>query len=137
MMTPKGKRYKREYARELLKIAKGDLGSARDLLSGKKGRPENICYLTQQSVEKCLKAALCALGLPIVHTHDIEALVNSLPDENRPPEAHQLPALTEYATVRRYEEGYQILTSQELKQVVASGAKVVHWAEKLIDRYRP
>jgi hypothetical protein len=44
-MTPpnlKKRIYKKEYAKELLKIAAGDLDSAVELSQAKTGRPENI-----------------------------------------------------------------------------------------------
>lgn len=54
-MTPpnlKKRLYKKEYSKELLKIAAGDLDSATALSQAKSGRPENIIFLVQQSVEK-------------------------------------------------------------------------------------
>jgi|GEM_PF-5155203 hypothetical protein len=46
-MTPpnlKKRIYKKEYAKELLKIAAGDLESAVELSQAKTGRPENIIF---------------------------------------------------------------------------------------------
>jgi HEPN domain-containing protein len=57
-MTPpnlKKRIYKKEYAHELLKIAAGDLDSAEALSKAKSGRPENIVFMVQQSVEKYIK----------------------------------------------------------------------------------
>ncbi len=52
-MTRNQKRlFKKEYSMELLKIAKGDLDSAVGLSKINSGRPENIVFLAQQSVEK-------------------------------------------------------------------------------------
>jgi HEPN domain-containing protein len=61
--------YKKEYAQELLKIAAGDLDSSLELSQAKTGRPENIIFLVQQSVEKYIKAVLVHLqiGFPAVH----------------------------------------------------------------------
>lgn len=47
--------FPKEYAKELLKIAKGDLDSALGLYKINTGRPENIVFLAQQSVEKSIK----------------------------------------------------------------------------------
>lgn len=59
-MTPKKERhFKPEYAKELIAIARGDLASAFGLKKIKMGRPENICYHAEQSIEKSLKAVLC------------------------------------------------------------------------------
>ena len=131
-MTPKAKKYDPKYAKELIKIAKGDLGSAKDLQSGKQGRPENVLYLTQQSIEKCLKAVLCILEKPVLHTHDLEALINLLPKNTLPQDWNELLSLTEYATVRRYEEGYEILTDEDLRNAIQLGERIIKWAEKLI-----
>ena len=131
-MTPKGKTYKKEYAAELLRIAKGDLGSARDLMEGKQGRPENVCYLTQQAIEKALKAVLCHLEKRLIHTHDMEALLALMPEGTSPPDAFLIRSLTEYATVRRYEEGYEILEKADLKNFLELGEKVLSWADGII-----
>lgn len=133
-MTPTSKRYRKEYAPELLKIAKGDLGSARALIGAPDSRPENVCYLTQQSVEKCLKAVICHLGIEVIHTHNLESLIQLIPAEHRPSDQKQLEALTEYATVRRYEEGFEILTQEDLERVVALGKQIYLWAETIIKK---
>ncbi len=133
-MTPRGKTYKKEYAVELLRIAQGDLGSARVLLKGTEGRPENVCFLVQQVIEKAIKAVQCHLGLTIVHTHDVEALIAMLPEEERPPQPDQLAIFTEYATIRRYEEGFAILTKPDLESMVRVGESVTHWAKSRISK---
>lgn len=49
-MTPanlKKRVYRKEYAKELLNIAAGDLDSAMELSQAKTGRPENIIFLVQ------------------------------------------------------------------------------------------
>ena len=129
-MTPKGKRYESAYAYELLRIARGDLDSARALSPVGPGRPENICYLAQQCVEKCLKAVICHLNMPVTHTHDVEALLNLLPEEHRPPNPQELFPLTEYATIRRYEEGYEILEPNDIRSIIDLGERILVWAEK-------
>ncbi len=48
-MTPLRQKYKKEYSFELFKIARGDLESARALLTSKAGRLENILYIAQQA----------------------------------------------------------------------------------------
>jgi len=128
-MNPKGKLYRPEYAKELLRIAAGDLASANGLATINAGRPENICYLGQQCVEKALKAVLCHLGKLIVHTHDLDSLVSHLPADQIPPNAHQLGALTEYSMIRRYEEGYEILEPQDIKLALQLAAEVLAWAK--------
>lgn len=90
-MSPFEKRYRPEYAVELLEIARGDLESAEALASTGRGRPENVAYLAHQAVEKALKAVCCARGKAILHTRDIEALLVTLPIEiARPPNEERL-----------------------------------------------
>ena len=60
-MTPqnlKKRLYNKEYAYELFNIASGDLDSAIALSKANSGRPENIIFLDQQSIEKYIKAVL-------------------------------------------------------------------------------
>lgn len=130
-MNPKGKLYRPEYATELLKIAEGDLKSAKGLARIQEGRPENICYLAQQCAEKSLKALLCYLGKMVIHTHDLDALVSHLPEDKMPPRSHQIGALTEYSMIRRYEEGYEVLTLDDIKLVLELAEDVLNWSKKL------
>lgn len=131
-MSPYQKKYKKEYAFELLRIAQGDFGSAKILVTATGGRPENVIYLCQQAIEKSLKAVHCFLKQTIVHSHDLEALVQSLPDDKRPPNAHQLVPLTQYATVRRYEEGYEQLEKKDLEEVIQITQAVLTWSKSIV-----
>jgi HEPN domain-containing protein len=130
-MTPpnlKKRLYKKEYARELLKIASGDLDSAVALSKASSGRPENIVFLAQQSVEKHIKAVLVHLqiGFPVVH--DLGILVALLPDDKMPPEGFGLTELNPFATVRLYEEGQTPVTVEEIEMSLITAQKVAAWA---------
>lgn len=57
------------------RIAEGDLESAKVLGQSSLGRPENVIYLIQQSIEKCLKAVQCFKTQEILHTHDLSTLI--------------------------------------------------------------
>ena len=127
-MNPVVRHYKPEYAKDLLAIAAGDLDSARILAASDKGRRENVCFLAHQVVEKCLKAVLCFRGQPILHTHDLEALVVMLGVGEQLPHAASISSLTQYSMVRRYEEGFEILTQQDLDLSVAAAADILQWA---------
>lgn len=131
-MSPFEKKYKKEYAYELLRIAEGDLNSARVLATATLGRRENAIYLCQQAIEKALKSVHCFERQRILHTHDVEALVQSLPEDKRPPESHQLGTLTQYATIRRYEEGYEQIEEADLRAVIALAESVLSWARSLM-----
>jgi hypothetical protein len=58
MMSPYKQKFKKEYSFELLRIAIGDLESAKVLFEINKGRPENIIYHIEQSIEKSLLRSL-------------------------------------------------------------------------------
>lgn len=132
-MSPFEKKYRPEYAVELLEIARGDLESADALASTGRGRPENVAYLAHQAVEKSLKAVVCAHGRAIMHTHDLEALLITLPSEiTRPPDEQSLKALTEYSLVRRYERGYAVLEAGDLEAAIALARAAVEWAAKYV-----
>ncbi len=120
-MSPKHqeRKFPRSYSRELLRIAVGDHDSAAYLVRGVgdgAGRAENAAYLFQQSIEKALKAALCAVGRPVPLVHDLGVLVAKLPGSVDPDFGYELAGLDEYATVRRYEEGRYQLTADELEK---------------------
>jgi HEPN domain-containing protein len=130
------RRYRPEYSKELIAIASGDLQSAKVLAQSNQGRPENVCYLAQQSCEKALKAVACATGKDIVHTHDLIALVAVLDAKDRPEEVSGLPVLSEFALVRRYEQGIEVLTPEDLQKIVAVADELVNWAENFLqDRF--
>src|SRR5436853_533508 len=98
------RRFKPEYAAQLLKIAEGDLDAAKVLLKGSAKRKENIFYMAEQAIEKALKAVICHSGEDVPLTHSLSALLLSLPDNSSPPFGEEIDELTEFATVRRYEE---------------------------------
>lgn len=130
-MTPpnlKKRLYKKEYAKELLKIASGDLDSAVALSKVKAGRPENIIFLVQQSVEKYIKAVLVHLQIAFPVVHDLGILVALLPDDKMPPEGFGLTELNPFATIRRYEEGQIPLTTEEIETSLTTARKVADWA---------
>lgn len=129
-MTPIQERvYKKPYAVELLKIARGDLRSAETLRAHDPGRPENICYHAEQALEKSLKAALCAANLPIPLTHDLGTLLERIPKEWSIPISTDITELTQYATVRRYEEGTLELTDDDFDAIFILAKDVLTWAE--------
>lgn len=122
--------FPKEYAKELLKISEGDLGSANTLFkAGPSGRPENIIFIAQQSVEKSVKAVLVHLQIAFPLVHDLGILVALLPDDKMPPEGFALIELNPFASVRRYHEGDVPLTKEELTASLDVAQRVVHWAK--------
>lgn len=117
--------FKKSYAIELQRIAKGDLESAEGMLESKKGRPENVCYMAQQAIEKSIKALLCHLGEPIPFSHSIELLLDRLPGPLQPKEADALIVLTDFATIRRYNEGNEIITEEDMKATLSATKRLL------------
>lgn len=129
-MSPKkqNRKFKKEYALELIRIAEGDLDSARILAAGKPKRPENIFYMAEQCIEKSLKAVICAYGTPIPMTHSLAALIERLKDHCSVPFDDDLEELTEFATSRRYEEGKVLLEKEERDSVLNIAQEILNWA---------
>lgn len=121
------------YAKELMKIATGDFASAMALYQINSGRPENIVFMAQQSVEKSIKAVLVQLQIAFPLVHDLGILVALLPDEKAPPEGFALAELNPFASVRRYEEGQLPLTGEEIKSTLEISQKVIEWAKGIIN----
>jgi HEPN domain-containing protein len=124
--------FKKEYAKELLKIASGDLDSALELSKAKSGRPENIVFLAQQSVEKHIKAVLVHLQIAFPAVHDLGILVALLPDDKIPPEGFALTELNPFASIRRYEEGQLPLIKEEIEAALDATQKVAQWAFSIV-----
>jgi HEPN domain-containing protein len=136
-MTPskQEKLFRPEYALELIRIARGDLGSAQLLLdhfAEREGRAENIFFLAQQSIEKSLKAALCALAIPVPMVHELGILVGKIPPSANPQFGYELAALSEFASIRRYEEGALMLSLEEARDVVDKARAILVWAQGLV-----
>lgn len=138
-MTPKKqeKIFPLLYSVELLRIAQGDLQSAEILASGNPDRKENIIYLAQQSLEKALKAVLCALGLAVPLIHDIGALIAKIPSDITPPFGYELARLTEYAAIRQYIEGPEALETDEIQATLLAVSQAVAWCASLVQEKTP
>ncbi len=132
-MTSLQKKFTKEYAKVLFRVAQGDLKTAKVLVDHPQGRPENTFFLLQQAVEKSLKALLCHHDIPVPLTHDIAALIAMLPEKcSNPPDQKGLLTLTEFASIRRYEEANYEYTSEEAQAAYRAVSEVVKWAAKLL-----
>ena len=128
----KDQKYKREYAGVLVRIAESDSSPLEILHRSVGGRKENVCFIAQQVVEKCLKGLLVHCGIAVPFTHSIELLLSKLPSDFLPPKGASLDALTEYATIRRYEEGYAELSPEDLQAAVDAAKHVLEFAKTKI-----
>lgn len=121
--------FPKEYAKELLRIAQGDLDSAVGLSQLTTGRPENIVFLAQQSVEKFIKAVLVHLEIAFPLLHDLGVLVALLPDDKMPAEGFELMELNPFASVRRYHEGDIPLRKEEIEASLKVAQNIAIWAK--------
>jgi HEPN domain-containing protein len=122
--------FEKSYALELLRIAESDLLSAKALKGVKGVRIENSYYMIQQCIEKSLKAVIVSFEKPVPLVHDLAAIVAKLPDELNPPFGYELQALTDFATMRRYQEGDTQLSVEELDSALILAEKIYSWSEK-------
>lgn len=129
MGKPNYKVFKKEYAVKLFRIAENDLYAAEFLLNAPKCRPELIIYQAQQAVEKLIKAVLVHQEKPMLLTHDIELLMADLD----PDDIQSLPEgageLTQYATIKRYTEGDEVLSSKDILAAIEVGKIFLNWAK--------
>ena len=134
----KSKLFKTEYATELLGIADNDLVAARALRTASGVRPETTLLMVQQSIEKSLKALLCHRGQAVPQTHDLDVLIDRIGQAGI-----ALPALlvdsdfgdlSNFATLRRYEEGRGIIGPEELEAALELAEEVLIWVRGAIKK---
>ena len=120
-------KFQKNYARELLRIAHADLSSARILALHPEGRVENVFLLTQQALEKALKAVICWFEIPVPFTHDIAVLVERLRGTREVPFEGTFDDLSEFASIRRYLEGHESFTMEEVNEVLQGVFDAIEW----------
>src|SRR5262245_47097049 len=108
----KERKFRKGYAPELLRIAQGDLDSAKGLSKVKMGRRENVLFHVEQAIEKGLKAVLCHKESPVPLVHDLGVILARFPHGLEVPEADKMLDLSQFAAIRRYEEGKAEITEE-------------------------
>lgn len=68
--------------------------------------------------------------MPLVH--DLALLLDRFKDLEPPPISEDITDLTQFATIRRYEESITFYIIEELNSVVEETDKLLKWARKLI-----
>ena len=122
--------FKLPYARELLAIAKNDLLAAKALAANPQVRYETAFFMLQQSVEKALKAVLVAQSQPVPLIYDLAVIIDRL--NPKPNASDELNELTDFASVRRYEEGTFIVTAEETAAAIKLVESTLAFAESQI-----
>jgi HEPN domain-containing protein len=97
---------RREHAELLLRKAAQDQYVVEKLFPDPASSDEVIGFHAQQSVEKCLKAALALSSIHYGRTHSIAALIDLLSENGIPfpPGLDQVRGLTPFAVAFRYDE---------------------------------
>lgn len=124
--------FKQEYSKELLKVAIGDLDTAKVLFDANLKRKENTLFHIQQSIEKSLKAVICWHKIPVPLVHDMNELVKTIPSYEQIPHYDQLFDLTQFATIRRYEEGVAVIDNDEVESALEAARLISEWASSQI-----
>lgn len=121
--------------RDWLKRAKSNLTRARQ------PKPEEVlwedlCFDTQQAVEKALKAVLVTRRIPFRFVHDIAELLTLLGNRGvfLPEEIKVSAELTDYSVESRYPGPFEPVTEEEFQRALKIAETVVDWAESLIDQ---
>jgi HEPN domain-containing protein len=129
-MGPNEKLFKKEYAKELFKIAENDLVTAKVLSKSSEVRGETILFHIEQAVEKSLKAMLCYSNKPVPLTHDLYAIIQRFEPGQLPPGGYALHDLTPFATIRRYEEGNFVIDATDISAALKAAEDVLSWVRK-------
>lgn len=118
---------------EWLNRARSDLGLAR--AGGAGIYLEDLCFHTQQAVEKSLKALLLAKHVSFPYVHDLALLMSLLENEGQPIPSDILEAakLTRFAVTTRYPGIAPSVTMDEYEQAVNTADAVVQWTAGLIE----
>jgi len=95
---------------------------------------EDLCYQSQQSVEKALKGLLIYYGENPEFTHNIEILLKELKKFTEIPEnIEDAVLLTDYAVQTRYPGEYDEVTKEEYERSVKIAKDCLNWVESKIN----
>jgi len=94
---------------------------------------EDLCYQSQQAVEKGLKGLLIFYGVEPEFTHNIEILLNKLKSFTDIPEnIKEAVQLTIFAVQTRYPGEYDEITKEEYEKSVRIAKDCLNWIENKI-----
>jgi HEPN domain-containing protein len=94
---------------------------------------EDLCYQTQQAVEKAFKGFLIYFGVEPEFTHNIEALLEELEKVTIiPVHVREATDLTKFAVLTRYPGVYDEITKEMYKKAVKTAQECIEWVENTI-----
>ncbi len=125
-------RHPPESPREWLNRARSDLALAR--AEGPDIYLEDLCFHTQQAVEKAVKALLIMLGVEFPYVHDIAQLMTMLERAGLevPEPVREAERLTQFAVASRYPGIASPVSHEEYQQALSVAVEVLLWAEAII-----
>ena len=132
-MKAKKLKFKIETARTMLKDARDDIYAAEVLATAPHSRPETIMYHVQQCIEKSIKAFTIHCNQAVFLTHDIDVLLSDLAEQEIAMLPHGVGELTQYATVRRYLDGDELIEKSDLLNAIKTGHVFIEWAALKIE----
>jgi HEPN domain-containing protein len=94
---------------------------------------EDLCYQTQQAVEKAFKGFLIYFEAEPEFTHNIETLLEELAKFTEIP-AHIREAidLTKFAVLTRYPGEYEEISKEKYEKAVKTAQECLDWVENTI-----
>ena len=121
---------------EWLSRARSSLAIARAGTNISGVRLEDLCFNTQQAVEKALKGLLIHLHQEFRYTHDLAELLAQLEEAGQevPDRIRWAVDLTDYAVATRYPGALEPVTQEEYKEAVAIAEEVVRWVGEVVRR---
>jgi len=94
---------------------------------------EDLCFQSQQAVEKALKGLLIYYGVEPEFTHNIEVLLNEIKKFTEIPEnVKEAALLTIYAVQTRYPGEYDEITKEEYETSIKIAKDCLIWTENKI-----
>ena len=94
---------------------------------------EDLCYQSQQAVEKALKGLLIYYGMDPEFTHNIGLLLNELEKFTEIPDNIKLATnVTKYAIITRYPGEYDGITKEDYVESIKIANDCIDWVEEKI-----
>jgi len=94
---------------------------------------EDLCYQSQQAVEKILKGLLIYYGVEPEFTHNIGLLLNELEEFTEIPEYIKLATnVTKYAVLTRYPGEYDEITKEDYEESLKIANDCINWVDNKI-----
>lgn len=108
-----------------LAFARNDLASADALARNQTIHPRVVCWLAQQGTEKALEAALVRRGVDFPRTHDLDRLLNLLPESSSArAAAPDLSELTAWIIQARYPGDWPDPSNDDARRALAQAPAV-------------